>query len=87
MQGKKWIVLVGVVLLLGFGLGFYLPKWSQSERDLPQSTWNHPAFASPGGPPHGDAPILECWDCHGSHPAKVAPPVTEMNCFDCHEIS
>jgi len=79
-------MVLGIALVtLGIGVGLYLVfNTGQPGADF---GWEHPAFADPGSPPHGDAPVLECWDCHGSHPDTTGvPPADGMSCFDCHEV-
>lgn len=81
MSKKK--VLGISLLVIGVGLGLYLTlHWGRTEADFADFGWEHSAFAAAGG--HGDAPSLGCFDCHGSHPPKTAPPASEMSCFDCH---
>ncbi len=36
----------------------------------------------------GQAPTLDCFQCHGSHPdTSVVPPASTIACFDCHTVT
>lgn len=36
---------------------------------------------------HATAPTLDCWQCHGTHPAMgTVPSADGMLCFDCHAV-
>lgn len=91
------IKLAAVLLAIFIGLGLSYFNAQGSANSTPQRTkvsattaklaQTQGMHALTAGPPHGDAPVLECWDCHGEHPDRSqAPPASQMSCFDCHEI-
>lgn len=82
-MSKKVLGIAVLVIGIGVALSLFL-NWDRT--DFAGSDLVHPVFAAGGGPPHGSAPTLGCWDCHGEHPPKTAPPASEMSCFDCHEV-
>jgi len=44
--------------------------------------------AAQGGHGIGQAPTLNCFECHGSHPdTSTVPPATSIPCFDCHTVT
>ncbi len=44
--------------------------------------------AAQGGHGIGQAPTLNCFQCHGSHPdTSGVPPAAGIPCFDCHTVT
>lgn len=83
MMAKRILGIGLLAAAIGVGLYLLLNLWLAGGA----TNWGHAALAASGAPPHGSAPTLHCWDCHGNHPdTSQAPPASGMLCFNCHSV-
>lgn len=71
------------LLAAGLGIGLFL---ALIFTPLPSDV----RLAAAQGGQHGvgQAPPLDCFQCHGSHPdTSQVPPATGIPCFDCHTVT